>query len=248
MIFGMEQARFYCSSIVQPVAELSGAEAHHLSAVLRLRAGDEVELFDGDGTVAAAVIEKADSRKVTLRVMDLKTAARRMRGRIAIAPSIAKGERFDWLVGKCTELGVDRIMPVLFERTVRQPKKASIVERWKNVVISASKQCGRAFLPQIDKPTRLAEVLDVLNSDYTEGRFLVGSLSVAAGLVDQRFDGRDMAAFVGPEGGLTEQEEDLLRARGAEFVALTDTVLRVETAGVAFVAILAAQRAAAQMK
>jgi 16S rRNA (uracil1498-N3)-methyltransferase len=245
----MELARFYCSRIDQPVAELVGGQAHHLASALRLRAGDEVELFDGDGTVATAIIEKAASRKVTLQVRQVRTAARRMQGRIAIAPSIAKGERFDWLVGKCTELGVDRIMPVLFERTVKQPKKVNIFERWKNVAISASKQCGRAFLPEIDKPTRLAEALDVLNSDYPEGRFLVGSLSPPAQrLASQRFDGSDVTAFVGPEGGLTEQEEDLLRERGTESVALTDTVLRVETAGVAFVAILAAQRTAAQMK
>ncbi len=249
MIFGMERARFYCSPIVQPVAELSGAEAHHLAAVLRLGAGDEVELFDGDGTVASAAIEEANSRKVTLRVMDLKTAARRMRGRIALAVSIAKGERFDWLVGRCTELGVDRITPVLFERTVKQPKKANVVERWKNVAISAAKQCGRAFLTEIDKPMKVVGALDVLNRDYPEGRFLLGSFSAdAQPLANQRFDGRDVVAFVGPEGGLTEEEEGLLREGGAEFVRLTDTILRVETAAVAFAAILAAQRTARETK
>ena len=158
------------------MAELSGVEARHLSQVLRLKAGDKVELFDGKGTVAVATIKNASGKKVTLQVEDVKVFEK-PKVQIILAVSVAKGERFDWLIEKCTELGVDRIVPVLFERTVKQPKNPKIVERWNNIAISAAKQCRRAFLPQIDKAVTLPEAVEILKKDYPQAQLLFGGLS-----------------------------------------------------------------------
>jgi 16S rRNA (uracil1498-N3)-methyltransferase len=238
----MNLHRFYCELINRPVAELSGTEARHLAQVLRLKAGDKVELFDGKGTLAAATIKNASGKKVALQVEDVKVFPK-PDAQIILAVSVAKGERFDWLVEKCTELGVDRMVPVLFERTVKQPKNPKIVERWNNIAIAAAKQCRRVFLPQIDRPLTLLEAVEILKKDYPQGTLLFGSLSENSKPVLQcGFAGKNIIAFVGPEGGLTDEEENLLRENGAGEVRLTDTVLRVETAAVTFAAVLTIQR------
>jgi 16S rRNA (uracil1498-N3)-methyltransferase len=238
----MDLVRFFCDSISKGVAELDGQQSHHLAGVLRLKPGDRVELFDGKGTLAVAKVAGANPRKATLQVEDLQVYPSGDKGRIVIAVSIANGERFDWLIGKCTELGVDRICPVLFERTVKQAANPKIVERWRNLAVAAAKQCRRVFLPRIDAPLLLPGALEMLKKDYPAGRFLLGSVySQSQSLVAQAFGDSDVAAFIGPEGGTTEKEETLLSQAGCKYVRHTDTVLRIETAALAFDSILAAQ-------
>jgi 16S rRNA (uracil1498-N3)-methyltransferase len=237
--------RFFCNPIVEPTTELGGTEARHLCSVLRLGPGDKVELFDGAGSLATATISTIKKSKVIVGIEHIQHIEPPKSRRIIIAASIAKGERFDWLIEKCTELGVDRICPVLFERTVKQPKNPKSVERWRNLAVSAAKQCKRLFLPDIDPPMSLPDVLHTLRKDYPDARILLGVLSAGSQpLANLPFGSADTIAFIGPEGGLTEQEGNLLKKTGAIGVCLTDTVLRVETAALAFASILTAQRGA----
>lgn len=239
----VELYRFYCPIINSHKAELDGSQAHHLASVLRLKAGDRVELFDGKGGLAKAVIESVRHGKVDLKVEEFTAADKQVTQKIIIAASVAKGERFDWLIGKCTELGVDGIWPVIFERTVKQPKNPNITQRWQNLAISAAQQCARLFLPEIAPPVQLREILDKLKKDFAVARILVGSLSgECPSLTGISPGSADIIAFVGPEGGFTENEEALLKEAGTQSVRITRTVLRVETAAVAFAAILASLR------
>lgn len=245
----VEIFRFYCSSIKGTEVELTGSEAHHLSGVLRLKAGEKVELFDGAGALAEAVVRSAKSRKVVCEIENLQVFERPKTRQIIIASSIAKGERFDWLIGKCTELGVDRIWPVLFERTIKLGKNPRIIERWRNLTISAAKQCGRLFLPVIENPKPVKEVLISLKNDRPKTRVLVGCLDGGAEpLVSKEFTGCDVAGFIGPEGGFTEDEKHFFEDQGAESVRLTDTVLRIETAAVTMAGVLCCQRNADKMQ
>lgn len=262
----MKEARFFCNPISEGLVELAGAEAHHLADVLRLRVGDSAELFDGEGTLASAVVSKIRKRtfpttrrvpvgkhakcakvksqgQVVLQVEKIEHKSPRGQERIIIVASLAKGERFDWLISKCTELGVDRIFPVLFERTVKIPKASAVTERYKRLAVSATKQCRRLFLPQIDGPAAFGSCLEILRKDYPAAKILWGSCgSKAKPLIRLKYTGADTVAFVGPEGGLTAAEERLLAEQRAIPVRLSETVLRIETAAVAFAAILAAQR------
>jgi 16S rRNA (uracil1498-N3)-methyltransferase len=262
----MHLNRFYCEILKGPAAEITGGEAHHLYSVCRLKTGDKVELFDGTGTLAIALIGKATSKSVLLKIVDLEKIEKPDKPKVVIAVSFPKGERFDWLLEKCTELGVDRIIPVIFERTVKQPRNPKVAQRWRNIAIAAAKQCRRIFLPQIDTPVTLGKALSDLKKQYDKVEILVGSPSTSLGMVSksnhlepkspalitQRFgtklvrrsvsEGGDVIAVIGPEGGITEGEEALLESCGAKFVRLTDTILRVETAAVAFTAILSAGR------
>jgi 16S rRNA (uracil1498-N3)-methyltransferase len=210
----MHLNRFYCEALKGQTAELTSGEAHHLFDVCRLKTGDKVELFDGAGTLATAAIEKASSKLVSLTIINLEKTEKPDRPGIIIAVSLPKGERFDWLLEKCTELGIDRIIPVIFERTVKQPKNPKAVQRWQNIAIAAAKQCRRIFLPQINVPAPLDKVL----SEHNDAEILVGSLDAnSSALIVQRLSTKDVIAFVGPEGGITENEKKLLENCGPSY-------------------------------
>ena len=234
--------RFYCRSITEPVVELDGCEAHHLLTVCRLGKGESVELFDGAGQLATAVIINAESRRATLQIKQIESRSR-PEPQVVIAVSVAKGDRFDWLISKCTEMGVDRICPVVFERTIKQPKNPKTLDRWRRLTIEAAKQCRRLFLPQVNMPLPLRDVFSVLTKDHPSAQILLGSLLEASpSLICQPFSGNDVIAFIGPEGGLTDDEQSFLKDNGVCPVRITNTILRVETAALVFGAILTARR------
>ncbi len=239
----MKMSRFYCSTISRGKVTIDGEQFRHLVKVLRLGVGDEVELFDGSGGAATAVITEIGRADAHLKIQQRKTQEPRQGGRIVIAVSVAKGTRFDWLVSKCTELGVDRIVPIVFQRTVKLAKGAQAGERYSKLAVEAAKQCGRIFLPRIDEPCSLSECVEKLKEEYPQMQLLFGSLGASAkSIMGLDTVGTDVAAFVGPEGGLTDSEETVLLENGAVGVRLAETILRVETAAIAFAAVLTAKR------
>lgn len=236
-------SRFYCDKIDKGQVRLDKAEAHHLINVMRLSAGEQIELFDGRGKLAKSVIAEIKRDDVLVEVKEVQTFEPRTDGRIVIAASIAKGQRFDMLISKCTELGVDHIAAVVFERTVKQLSGDGALERYEKLSISAAKQCGRIFLPRITGPMNPAETISFLKNEYPQGRFIFGSLNKEAESIAETIsDGSDVIAFVGPEGGMSNAEECMLIKHRTKGVRLTDTVLRIETAAIAFSAILCAGR------
>jgi 16S rRNA (uracil1498-N3)-methyltransferase len=239
----MEKRRFYCEKITKPVCELSGTEARHIISVLRLKKSEQVELFDGRGIVAQAIIKDISGQKVILEVLDIQIIEQRKNQRIIIAVSIAKGERFDWLIEKCTELGVDRICPVVFERTVKYATGSQTIQRWHNLSIAAAKQSGSNVLPIIDNPVLLKDILSKLKIDYPSSDILLGLPDLQADSIMQySFRDKDVVALIGPEGGLTSSEQQLCLEAGAKPIRLVDSVLRVETAALAFASLFSVMR------
>ncbi len=239
----MGLARFYHKELRKGVIELDDSEAHHLIHVLRLQAGDRIELFDGAGGLAEATVADVGRKTAAVEVLSIEHADPRQAGRVIIATSSAKGQRFDWLTAKCTELGVDELAVVLFERTVKQPHGPAGMERYRKLVISAAKQCGRLFLPRLSGPAGLAETVKELTARYPEAQIIFGGFGEGAAGIRQccRADA-DVIAFVGPEGGMTDAEEQLLTEHGAIPVRINANILRVETAAMAFAAILCSDR------
>ncbi len=233
--------RFFCPEINRNTV-ITDAQFHHLTKVLRLQSGAAIELFDGKGTLARALISKIEKHQACVAVLDTQIFPQPDKRRIIIAPSIAKGERFDLLVAKCTELGVDAIIPTLYERTVKQtiqPKRLNMI------ATESSKQCHRLFLPTIDEPMSLSQTLEKVKTDFPNAKFIFGSLTDGS-ISIMNFDASDddCVAFIGPEGGLTDDEEKMLKAAGAQPVSLTDTVLRIETAAITVAAVLTCRRTA----
>ena len=240
----MRTARFFCDTINQDgTIIISDVQFRHLAKVLRLKQGDNVELFDGKGTIADAVIEKITKDIAHLKIQTKNVFEPKNNRRIIIASSMAKAQKFEDVVAMCCQLGIDRIMPVLFERTVKQADSASAVRRFEAIAVESAKQCGRIFLPIIDKPLSFEKALENLQTDYPQAKIVFGSLAEnTESIINLDFGSEDCLVFIGPEGGLTEVEENLLMKMNAKPVRLTDTILRIETAAIAFASILAARR------
>lgn len=238
----MERPRFFHRPLNAGSAELEPDEAHHLLRALKLRTGGEIELFDGLGGLAEAVISEIRQNRVFVETGKISVCNRPQTGRIIIASSIAKGQRFDWMLSKCAELGADHIAAVLFERTVKLGS-TNARNKYQKQLIAACKQCKRLFVPELSGPQNLRQTLDKLACDYPDAKVLFGGFGPKALNITQLpVNKKDAVVFIGPEGGLTDAEKAFLIEHGAIEIKLASNVLRVETAAVAFTAILEALR------
>ncbi len=233
--------RFYCESI-DTESFLDSVESNHLCRTLRAKKGVSLELFDGRGTLAEGVVQRVDKKRTVVRAQKIARTQPATTGRIILAVSFAKGQRFDWLIEKCTELGVDHIAAVQFERTVKRGKNTAL-ERYRKISIAAAKQSKRLFLPEITGPEKFRAALDLLIEQYPKSFLLYGdpkgiSLSDLSAVKDEQ----DRIIVIGPEGGFSENEVALLAANNASGVMISRNILRIETAAISFCAIAATTR------
>ena len=231
--------RFY----VEPPA-LSGTNvevprelAQRLSRVLRLQAGAEVTLFDGSGEDTRVRIDALSERAGSATVLERVPGIPEPRTRVHLYQSIAKGERFEWLLEKATELGVGRFVPLITERSVvRTSSGAARVDRWRRIVVEAAEQCGRSCVPSIEAPQTFAMAVahapGVVLLPYESAG---GDAPDVQGALDSEVDAvfalGEVSLFIGPEGGFTDAEVALAGDHGATIVTLGRRVLRSETAG-----------------
>jgi len=229
--------RFYinCPLAPGPVA-VDGSEAHHLAVVCRLRPGDAVCLFNGDGRQYPAEVRAVGRRVVVLEVRAVEAPVREHPFRLEIAAPLPKGDRAQFLIEKLTELGVASFTPLRTARGVVLPRETKL-DKLQRYVIEASKQCGRNVLMEIGPLTDWAAFP---RRDDLRGRKVLAHPGGAAN--GWGVGGADVVAAVGPEGGFTEEEVDSARAAGWEVVGLGPRILRVETAAMAL-AVMARSRA-----
>jgi 16S rRNA (uracil1498-N3)-methyltransferase len=219
----------------------SAAEARHIH-VLRLSAGTQVELADGSGTTALAeLVESASGLGARLITVQSGTAHA---ARLILATAWPKGKRAAWLVEKSSELGVDRIVPVRYARSVvHKTEESESLARLRRIAAEAAKQCGRKDEPQIAEEHSFAQLLSeqaphalaLLLDAHAEAR-------LADVLRDERVAARERPALVivGPEGGMTPEELAATTAAGIPRVRLARHILRVETAALAACAVVGA--------
>jgi 16S rRNA (uracil1498-N3)-methyltransferase len=217
-------------------------EADHLARVLRLGPGAQVVAFDGCGREYETVVERLESTGVVCRILCDVTSPSPPTVSITLGQGLPKGEKFDWLIQKTTELGVSDIVPLITERvipTFSKPQIARKVERWQKLAREACKQCGRATVPHLPPPTPVdAFFASCQSADLKlvlwegEETRLLRAILAACGPV------ASVAVVVGPEGGLTAQEVACGEAYGFVATGLGKRILRTETAGVVAVALL----------
>jgi len=238
----VEIPRFHHNPLNPGQAQLSAAEGRHFVSVLRGRVGQSIELFDGCGGCAQGVVTRIKKNDVVVDIENVSVSSPRQSGRIILAVAAAKGQRLDWMLSKCTELGADHIALVQYERSVRLGSQ-SAAGRYANIAIAACKQSGRLFLPALSGPQIFADAITELKQNYPQSHFIFGSLDSSAKTLQNLInDSRDTIVFIGPEGGLTQAETQLLEHYGAVPVRVANHILRTETAAVAFTAILEALR------
>lgn len=234
-------------------ARLSSEEANHATRVLRLNAGDLITLFDGAGGVATAVLPDAGGgpRKAGKpprggsaegMMVELHDARRidPIAAPLTLIVAACKGPRLEWLVEKCTELGVAELCFARFTRSVVAPGGGSF-DKLRRIAIESCKQCHRAWLPRITQADSIASAIE-------SGRDLqlfvahpqVGAAYFGAAIATGGEGRRGAAVLIGPEGGITDDELNIATARGGVIVRLAAHILRVETAAVACAAAWAA--------
>ena len=215
---------------------LEEGPSRHISGALRLRPGALIRLFNGEGGEFTALLSDAGRHRVSVQVEEFFAVEHESPLPVTLGLGVSRGERMDYAVQKCTELGVARIVPLMTERTEvrlkgdRQDKKQ---RHWEQVAISACEQCCRNRLPLIDPITALDD-------------WLAGPLPAAKLVLHHRADTgltgqaapESVALLIGPEGGLSDREIASALAAGFSALRLGSRVLRTETAPVAALSIL----------
>ncbi len=217
---------------------IEGDAANHIARVLRLRPGDPLALFDGQGGEHTARIEEFRKTTVIVAVGEREPADRESPLSLTLAQGVSRGERMDWVVQKATELGVTRIVPVLTERTVvRLDSKQSArkLQHWQGIAVASCEQSGRNKLPHVVAPLGLHDFLREV--DVTTTRVLLSPAGTQR-INDLKAPARKIIVLIGPEGGLTDTEQH--SAVGAGFIAVRmgPRVLRTETAAIAALTLL----------
>ncbi|HET6973812.1 MAG TPA: 16S rRNA (uracil(1498)-N(3))-methyltransferase [Pyrinomonadaceae bacterium] len=229
----MTRRRFHAppTAFTQTTVTLTADEARHLRDVLRLKAGDEVYVFDGRGREFRCSVLNTKRDSAELRIdAEAQPAKPESQLQLNLCVALLKGEKFDLVVQKTTELGVVKITPLITRHAdihLRdQSDAAKRVGRWQRIALEAVKQSGRAFVPEIALPVPFETALDV------EG---VGVMfSERGGESFESLTGASsITALVGSEGGWADEEIDAARARNFHIVTLGGRVLRAETAAIA---------------
>lgn len=238
----MNRRRFFVPKdrIAGGIARLSAEEVHHLRDVLRLRAGQVVEVFDGAGRSYVGRVQRDDGG---LSVGSLERIEARAESPIDVSLGLAliKYERFEWALEKATELGVREIVPLASRRCqVRLPqgKLEARLERWRRIVREAAKQCGRSAVPEVAAPRSFAEYL----AAGLAGTALLLLCETSAAPWDGRIEARRIGVTIGPEGGWTAEELRSAEQAGCRIVGFGPRVLRAETAAIAALAIVQFER------
>lgn len=232
---------------------ITGDNAKHLVLVLRVRPGEPITIFDGQGYKYECTVTQVYKKEVTAAVNNKSPYSVESPVSISLVQGIAKGHKMDFIIQKSIELGVNRIIPVFTERSeVRHTHK---IDRWSKIALSASQQSGRDRIPEISPPARLEEYLSSQITPsargYVEDIKGVKQDPAISIILSERHnernlkkvlssvkDTRHITILVGPEGGFSKEEIDTAVDKGFIEVSLGPRILRTETAPISAISIV----------
>ncbi|RJQ38083.1 MAG: 16S rRNA (uracil(1498)-N(3))-methyltransferase [Nitrospiraceae bacterium] len=238
---------------------LSGEKARYLISVLRCSAGDELQIFDGEGNLYKSKITGIENKKVIIDLLERISLNAESPLNLTLVQGILKGEKMDLVIQKSTELGIKEIIPAITERSqIRQTRK---VDRWRKIAEEASKQSGRTIVPVVHEPIEFSSWLIAHSSQPIKGFIFweEGGLPLRETIEkmqDTRYKMHDtredlsnhpescimnpasLYLIVGPEGGFSKEEVSLSVSKGLVTVSLGKRILRAETASVSAVALI----------
>ncbi len=222
---------------------LTGPDVNHIRNVLRMRPGEEVMIGDGLGRDYRCVLEAVNETSVTARICWVLSGNAELSSQITLFQGLPKGDKMEFVIQKCVELGVSRIVPMDTSRTVVRldaRKEESRLRRWAGICESAAKQSGRGVVPRVTGvksfPAALeyARDLDLCLIPYERAQ----DMNHTRELVSAIRPGQSVGIFIGPEGGFEEAEIEQAMAAGAKPITLGRRILRTETAGMALISVL----------
>jgi 16S rRNA (uracil1498-N3)-methyltransferase len=214
----------------QEVFRLDKNASHYLTHVLRSRVGDECYLFDGMGTEIQVSITDIEKSGVSVSFIKAIENKRESPLYIHLAQAVGKSDKMDWVLQKATELGVNEITPLLTDYCdVKLPadRVDTKMEHWKKIIIGATEQCGRSFLPTLNYPISLMDL------PLSENTFL---LSPRGQQSFSTLPAKELTLCIGPEGGFSAKEEAWAIQQNIATITLGNRILRTETAAIASIA------------
>ncbi|MEJ2245483.1 MAG: RsmE family RNA methyltransferase [Acidobacteriota bacterium] len=236
----MTRRRFYVprESIEDGIARLPQDQSHHLRDVLRIGAGEVVEVFDGEGDGYIGDVAIHGSCVLIQNLRQLPPQETRVG--LILAVSLIKSAKFEWILQKATELGVHEVIPVETNRSnirITRNKLPSRLERWNRIVQEASKQCGRFSAPRVRQPLDYGKMLQCEDfSGFT--KILFYEKAAELWTPDTRTLSGGVVLCIGPEGGWNTRETEQAACSGWNVYSLGPLTLRAETAAIAAVSII----------
>lgn len=217
-----------------------------ITQVLRLRAGDRIDILDGRGMLYSCQLEEVTQKQVRARILDRQAAGGEPNLEIAVALPLLRGGRFEWALQKLTELGVRSVIPFFAKHNVvkAEGKKGADKDRgekagrWATVMREAAEQCERGLVPSLSATTSFNQLISEAARNYdislicAERRQSVLLSSLARQMSGSQAPCRTIAVIVGPEGGFAQEEIDIAIECGIKPVSLGPRILRSETAAI----------------
>lgn len=239
--------RIFLENVTTDYVTISGDEANHLARSLRARRGDKITAVDGSGN--CAVLELIDFDKETIkarRVSEIKKIVAEKK--IILADCLPKQNRFDNIIEKATELGVDKIEPLISDRTIARPGGArtqSKLERWRRIAKEVAEQCARNTIPEIEEIRGLDDWLKEITPLDDETLLLfcweMEQETTVREVLKVNRD-KNIIVLIGPEGGFSEREVFAIKAAGGVSVTLGKRILKTDTAAISVLAMINYER------
>jgi 16S rRNA (uracil1498-N3)-methyltransferase len=229
---------------INDIIIITGDDAKHIAKVLRHKPGDFLRLSDGKQTEGIAQIEEIDYRNIQIKtkIVD-KNKMEEIYPKITLFQALLKGDKIELIIQKATEIGVSAIVPMSTERTIvdlSKHKLESKWRRWQKIALEAAKQCMRMDIPRIDKP----QDFDTCISQTNEFQLVLipweleSTINIKQILKENKNDIKNVAIFIGPEGGFSPEEINSAKENRAISVSLGQRILRSETAAITACSIL----------
>jgi len=232
--------RFFAdpSAIDEKRIVITGDDVNHISRVLRLKCGDEIEVCDKNNTDYKCIISEISKTEVLANIIEKEDNKNESSIDITLYQGVPKGEKMDDIVRKCVELGVKRIVPVAMKRTVVKVKKPyPKTQRWERIILEAAKQCKRGIIPSISEPISYDEMLSLV-SGKDELNILPyenESKTALKEVLQKNKHLEKINIIIGPEGGFDDEEIEKAGKSEIFTVTLGPRIMRCETAPIAAV-------------
>lgn len=237
-------AKFFVrpESVSNQRVTIIGADAHHISKVLRMKQGEMIRVADGSGCEYVSELYSISPEEVTALVRQVIPSNQEPPIDVYLFQGLPKGEKFDLIIQKCTEIGIKKIFPLSTQRSIvhlTPEKEEKRRERWQRIAAEAAKQSGRGLVPNVEPLMDLTEALKSLPPDAVvlmpwEGEETTG----LKGVLKHLNTSGPIILVIGPEGGFSIEEAETARTLGAVTVSLGPRILRTETAGMAALSML----------
>ena len=218
---------------------LTGTDASHIRTVLRLQAGDTIQVLDGKGSLYVVTLTEIKAKSVKGEVISSEKVNTESPLKIHLGQSLIKGNKFDVVLRKSVELGVETITPLITERTVVKSDSDKKIARWKKIAEESCKQCGRSSIPKVSENIIKLDVFCQQESG-TDLKLMFWELESENSLKDinPQIAPSSVSVLIGPEGGFTGEEVKTARSYGFQTVGLGPRILRAETAPLVVLSLL----------